>query len=195
MGRFDRGQRPPRLLGLGAIVCLAVTSVGILSTLSDCYGYVTEMEISEVKLIYNEQEEFRILLKFETPSIPESYRIDFASIVIPKSQDSTHVPLEVYELSRSWNAATVGWGSPWEDQGGDFSDACTARWTIHPGVGSHGHIIDVTEYVRSIVKGEDNHGLIITPVGDDDGGFCQSVAPVFCGLGSLKVRVLYRGKD
>ena len=66
---------------------------------------------------------------------------------------------------------------------------------MHPGVGGHGHIIDVTEYVRSIVKGEDNHGLIITPVVDDDGGFCQSAAPIFSGLGSLKVRVLYRGKD
>ena len=109
---FDGGHGQRSQLGRCALVCLAVSSVGFLSISRDCHGYVTELEISQVRLIYNERNEFRVLLGLETPNIPESFRIDFASIVIPKSQDSSKVSLEVYELSRSWSTETVGWGYP-----------------------------------------------------------------------------------
>ena len=158
-------------------------------------GYVVEIDITAVALIYNEHGEFRVLLKFEAPDIPDSFRVDFASIIIPKCQDTPEVSVEAYGLSRPWDASTVGWSYPWDGDGGDFSAVCLSKWAIHPGVGARGHFIDVTEYVRSIVRQGGNYGLILTPAKGSDTGFSPDAARVFSDLESVKLRVLYKGKE
>jgi hypothetical protein len=174
---------------------LAIIAVTILFLTGIGYAYVAEIDISESVRIYNEQNEFRILLKFDEIAIPDSFRVDFASIVLPKTQDSVEVAFEVCAVSQAWDASTVSWSYPWSKTGGDFSDTYVTRWVIHPRAGSPGHFIDVTEYIRAVVKGGADYGLIIKPAGDGETAFGTDAAAAFSGLGELKLRVLYRGKD
>lgn len=159
------------------------------------FGYVAEVSISEVATISNEQGESRVLFKLGDLGIPDSSEIDFATIIMPKSQNSCVVAFEVYALATSWNGSTVGWNTPWSKAGGDLGESCISTWVIHPGVGEPGHFIDMTEYVRSVANGEPNYGLIIKPTGEASAGFGGCGVAVFSGLGSLKLRVLYRGRN
>ena len=159
------------------------------------HGYMTEISISEVAVISNEEGEFRILFKLEAIDIPDSCRIDFATIVLPRLVNSPEVAFEVCAVTEPWSAATVSWTGPWSNDGGDLSDACLASWVIHPGVDGPGHFIDVTESVRSAHEGAADYGLIIKPVAGSRTGFDENLKPLFAKLGDLKVMVLYRGRD
>jgi hypothetical protein len=169
-----------------AAVMLLFTSVG--------FAYVAEVDISDAVCVYNEEDEFRILLKFDDIGISDSYSIDFASIVLPKTQDSVVVAFEVSAVTKSWSAASPSLVS-WDSEDGDISDEPLSTWVIHPGVGTSGHFIDVTDYIREIVRGEDAYGLVLKPLEDDEAGFSADAASVFSGLDNLKLRILYRRKD
>ncbi len=172
---------------------LAVLAVVFLANAA--YGYMTEVGISEVAVISNDQKEFRLLFKLGALDIPDSCRIDFATIVLPKVVNSPEVAFEVCAVTEPWSAASVSWTGSWSSDGGDFADACLASWVIHPGVDGPGHFIDVTEFVRSIHKGAADYGLIVKPVDGTHAGFDENLQSLFTGLGQLKVRVLYRGRD
>jgi len=131
----------------------ALAVLGVFLSASTALAYVAEVDISEVAYIYNEQDEFRVLFKFDDLQIPDSFIVDFAAIIIPVSEVSSEIPIEVYAVSRDWSASSVKWDYPWQQAGADFSDTCLTRWIIHPGVGYPGHYIVVTEYIQRIVKG------------------------------------------
>ncbi len=159
------------------------------------YGCVTDIDISRTGVISDRNGEFRILLGLDEIGIPDIHRIDSACIVLPKRRDSAEVALEVFAVTEPWDAATVSWDYPWSKSGGAYSDTCVCTWVIQPGVGSSGHFIDLTEYVRAVMAGRTDYGLMIRPVGDSDAGFSSQEASVFSGLEYLKLRVLYRGRD
>jgi hypothetical protein len=174
---------------------LALLVVALLA--GQAYGYMKEIDISEVAVISNESGEFRVLFKLGDLDIPESYRIDFATIVLPKVQNSPSAAFEVCAVTEPWSAATASWTVPWSKDGGDFTEACLASWVIHPDVDGPGHFIDVTEFVRSVHSGSDDYGLILKPIDGGQDGFDEDLQTLFSGLGQLKVRVLYRrrGQD
>ena len=180
--RTGTSRRQAVMFVLLAMITLLIPSIS--------YSYMIDVDISDVTFIYNEKGEFRVLLKFETPDIPDSFRIDFASVILPKCEDTPEVQLEIHSLSPPWVASTVGWNYPWENEGSDFSEAVVSRWTIQSGVGARGHFMDMTEYVRSIVKRGGNYGLILVPASDNGAGFRPDAASVFAGLGAVKLRVL-----
>jgi hypothetical protein len=174
---------------------VAYIALVIMLTANAVFGYVAEVSITEVASISNEQGEFRVLFRPADLEIPDSSKIDFATIIIPKTQSSRIISFEVCAVTRPWSSSAVGWSTPWSKAGGDFAESCISTWVIHPGVGESGHFIDVTEYVRSVASGEPNYGLIIKPVGEGPEGFSEDGVAVFSGLDGLKLRVLYRGKE
>jgi hypothetical protein len=190
-----RDGEVPGFLNLGGSMRSLLAALVIVLVANAACGYVTEVSISEVAVISNEEKEFRILFKIGELDIPDSCRIDFATIVLPKVVDSPEVAFEVCAVTEPWSAATVSWTGSWTNEGGDFAEACLASWVIHAGVDGPGHFIDITEFVRAVHKGAADYGLIIKPVVGDQEGFNEDLQTLFTGLGQLKVRVLYRGRD
>jgi hypothetical protein len=167
----------------------------VLLLASPALSHVTEIGIADVAKIQNDQGEFRLLVKLEDPKIPETARIDFATLVIPRTKTRAVIPLEVRPLTKPWSAATVSWYDSWQEEGGDYTGERLARWVIHPGVSGPGHFLDITDLVRTEVKSGNGYGFIIKPL-DAAGvgrgsGFPSRADEVFVGLKDLKVRVLW----
>ena len=167
----------------------------LLLSSSPALCYVTEIGIAEVAKIENDRGEFRLLVKLEDIEIPRYARIDFATLVLPRTRTKTIIPIEVRPITRPWSKATVSWYAPWERQGGDFDETCVTKWTIHPGAGGPGHFLDITDLVREQVRGGEAYGFVIKPYDaarvERSSGFPAPVDGSFAGLRDLKVRVLW----
>jgi hypothetical protein len=154
----------------------------------------TELGIRDLVMIEAPEGGFRALLTFDVSRAIMESEINYAKLVIPDAVVSEWTDLILQPVSTSWEAPTVSWDSPWENPGGDYRERPRGMLRLHPGQGvGREYFIDVTEQLREIQNGEENHGFLVMPTAEYGRGFGAGIAGLFQDAGSLVIRIYTAG--
>jgi hypothetical protein len=107
----------------------------------------------------------RFLLQFNMPEVLDTNcYVTYAMLKFDLNIDAEgNQPMSFYihPLSRSWDVENVGWGSPWNREGGDFQDTLRAMGSLR--IGDVPELnIDITHFLQCMIRRDiPNHGFII----------------------------------
>jgi hypothetical protein len=135
-------------------------------------GIVTAEEISIIRpnqfaVIHSDQENElpRTIMSFDLGAIPANDRIDFAQVIfhptLAAGKERLLGRVEVFPLTRAWQADAVGWSSPWSSPGGDLDRRFRRSMWVN-GVDTSGVWLEVTPLVLHWKAGDlPNFGIVI----------------------------------
>jgi hypothetical protein len=129
---------------------------------------------------------FRALLTFDPSRAIMESEIEYATLVIPYAVVSEEIDLSLHPVSASWDAGTVSLDFPWENPEGDYMALPRGMLRLHPGkMEGKDSLIDVTEQLREIQNGKENHGFLVMPTAEYGRGFSGDIAGLFENAGTL----------
>ena len=172
------------------IYVIALVLVCLLLCVGSSWSRSLKVDATQVALIKPsaESSETRLLLQFTLPEVLSSYPIDFAcvSFGVNSAGNEGRVSFQAFPLTRSWDARTVSWTSPWEKDGGDWNGRLSAYEIGEAGSGKTVYL-DVTDFANGWRKEPSkNFGIIVKVSGPFLGTFSLDEAQ-----GSAKLRILY----
>lgn len=116
--------------------------------------------------------------------------IEYAKLVLPYFLVSEDIDLEIHSVSVDWEPATVSWNYPWETAGGEYRAFPKGVLRMQSGYPEgKDYFIDVTENLREIQNGAENHGLIVLPTAEYGQAFGQEIVSFLESAGPLVIRV------
>ena len=135
----------------------------------------------------------RVLLYFELPGelMSGKARIVSAALLFKAGiEDANFGLVHVFPVTKAWQGeASVGWGSPWETPGGDYTQRVAGKSvTLKASKGTGEVASNVTFIVMDWVSGRlANNGLVVVPSQED---LAESAAKVGLDKTSVKLRVV-----
>lgn len=156
----------------------------------------SDRSIANIAFIGSPQSGCRVLLTFGIGGDIMDSEIEYAKLVIPYSLVSEDMELELHRISIPWDSGTVSWSFPWNSAGGDYMALPQGTLRLHSEQPEgKDHFIDVTEHLREIQGGEENHGFLIMPTVEYGEGFGQGVVNLLENAGSLAVKLYLAGNN
>lgn len=113
-------------------------------------------------------------------------------LFIPRQTVTEEHALEIHPITSAWSIGSVGWNSPWDSAGGDYSRGTLERIRIKPaGQTDDDWEISVTRLVSVQLADTSNaNGLILMPPEQEAAGFATSWERVFTAAGGLMLRLI-----
>jgi hypothetical protein len=106
----------------------------------------------------------RVLLNFNLPEDFSGKTVANAKLLLPVSfmvNDSARANLSVWPLGTAWSPETVGWGTPWNQAGGDVADSSYILFDTDD-FSSRVIEIDILSIASAWAQEwYDNHGLLV----------------------------------
>ena len=148
----------------------------------------------DVRTIENGEGEARWLLDFGSLNDLEGVLITgaFIDVDLPGEIPNEDIDVAVYTLDTRWSDGATTWTSPWENPGGDVNGTCSRSVTMFAGDRAPRLRINVTQAVRSMLRGEQpaNGFLLSVPVQSGD-GFRSPERTVLGTLSGAKLDIQY----
>jgi hypothetical protein len=169
---------------------LLLITIAVLAIETPGFSGQLEIGVNQVVFIESPEGGYRALLTFDVTDAIMDSEIEYAKLVLPYALVSPNVDLEIHSISTSWTIGSVSWNSPWHDAGGDYAPVPHAVSHLHPGQPEgKEYFIDVTEHLRELQTGQENHGFIIMPTVENGQGFDASIRELLEPAGSLMIRL------
>jgi len=151
-------RRASRWILLAGVLALAATAHAGKVVLSNAeVGYIGSPE---------PRYEGRYLIRFELPELLSRCTVELAILEVRAPvtcpEGTGGVAVDVFPLTREWDAATADWSEGWSTPGGDFDMSLHGGWGARPGESSLMRF-DVTDMVAAWTSGKlRNCGLLVT---------------------------------
>ena len=111
--------------------------------------------------------ESRLLMAFDMPSLVKEHEVYHAEIRFMIPGDAGLTEVELYEISGSWSAGSVGWAGTWKAAGGDIRGDRIDSWITDDKTGDLVKFV-VTESASRMMEGEvENHGFVVVCTNED----------------------------
>lgn len=151
-----------------AVARAGLMAISILAGLSLPHGASAgeaTFSLDAPVVIANEAGQFRMLVKSQDLASIQGLLVTSAHLEFTLPGVALPAPLEVevYPLSRSWDATNATWQQPWTEPGGDVDPEFFSVSTLAAARPATVLRLDVTPMVRAMAKGDkSNYGFVLS---------------------------------